>query len=90
MTEKERQKQIDAAITQQMASDPIKAQIAARVEAQMASDEIKATIENATEAKIQELINENMNSEEVQKQLHVVNEKAYRNELTGVKSLFPH
>ena len=61
--------QIAAQVEAQMAGEAVKSMIESQTEAQMASDEIKATIENATEAKIQELINENMNSEEVQKQL---------------------
>ena len=62
-------KQISSQTDAQMASDKVKDVIASQTEAQMGSDEIKNTIANATEAKIQELINENMNSEEVQTQL---------------------
>lgn len=62
-------KQISSQTDAQMASDKVKDMIASQTEAQMGSDEIKNTIANATEAKIQELINENMNSEEVQTQL---------------------
>lgn len=69
-------KQISSRTDAQMASDKVKDMIASQTEAQMGSDEIKNTIANATDAKIQELINEGMESEEVQKKLAEAEEGA--------------
>lgn len=63
------QNTIDSQVNSQMGSDEIKAKIAETTEAQMGTDAVKQQISNATEAKIQELINQNMESDEVQEQL---------------------
>ena len=71
-------------VESRMASDEIQNTIAAAVETQMDSDDIrqmiassvKQQISNATDAKIQELINEGMESEEVQKKLAEAEEGA--------------
>ena len=67
---------IASAVETQMDSDDIKQTIASTIDSQMASDTVKQQISNATDAKIQELINEGMESEEVQKKLAEAEEGA--------------
>ncbi len=70
------QGQIAAAVTEQMGSDNIQTNIESNTATQMESDEVAALIEQNTEAKIQELISENMASEEVQSKLTAASEGA--------------
>lgn len=65
----EQQAQIEAAINAQMASDDVQALISQQVAAQMASTDIAALIDQQTAAQIQTLIDQNMNSPEVQDQI---------------------
>lgn len=67
---------IASAVETQMDSDDIKQTIASTIGSQMTSDTVKQQISNATDAKIQELINEGMESEEVQKKLAEAEEGA--------------
>lgn len=67
---------IASAVETQMDSDDIKQTIASTIDSQMASDTVKQQISKATDAKIQELINEGMESEEVQKKLAEAEEGA--------------
>lgn len=60
------QAKINAAVDVQMQTDEVKAKIDATVKAQLESDEIKATVAETTEAKIAELIEQNMGSADVQ------------------------
>ena len=60
------QAKINAAVDAQMQTDAVKAQIDAAVKAQLESDEIKATVAETSEAKIAELIEQNMGSADVQ------------------------
>lgn len=70
MASEDVQKQIEAT----MASEDVQNQIKAGVEQQMASEAIKKTISDNTEAKIQSLINENMQSETVKETLKKASE----------------
>ena len=68
--------QIEAAINAQMASDDAQALISQQVAAQMASADIAALIDQQTAAQIQTLIDQNMNSPEVQDQITAALEQA--------------
>ena len=72
----EQQAQIEAAINAQMASDDVQALISQQVAAQMASADIAALIDQQTAAQIQTLIDQNMNSPEVQDQITAALEQA--------------
>jgi len=61
--------QIDAAVSQQMATEQIKATITAKTEEQMRADTVTALISSKTEEQIQTLIGQNMASEDVQAQI---------------------
>lgn len=61
--------QIDAATEQQLGTAEVKAQAQAALDAQMQSDEVKGIIKTTTDEKIQELINENYNSADVQSRI---------------------
>lgn len=63
------------AVSEGKISEEIKAKIDAGVEQQMQSDEIKATINKKTEEQIKILIDENMNSDAVKKQISDAVEK---------------
>lgn len=76
MASDEIQNTIAAAVETQMDSDDIRQMIASSIDSQMASDTVKQQISNATEAKIQELINEGMESEEVESKLSEAEEGA--------------
>lgn len=65
----EQQTQITAAMEAQMASETAQAAIAANLEAQMQSDAVQSTIAEKTEAQIAQLIEENLNSPDVQAQI---------------------
>ena len=72
----EQQAQIESAINAQMASDDVQALISQQVAAQMASTDIAALIDQQTAAQIQTLIDQNMNSPEVQDQITAALEQA--------------
>ena len=72
----EQQAQIEAAINAQMASDDVQALISQQAAAQMASADIAALIDQQTAAQIQTLIDQNMNSPEVQDQITAALEQA--------------
>ena len=80
--------QIAAAADAQMQTPEVKAQAEAALEAQLQSDEVKAIIAETTESKIAELIEENMNSEEVQSKIQegLGAAKAGVEKLTGLKA----
>ena len=65
----ELQQAIKAALDARMNSDAIKALIASNTEQKMQSEEIKALIVSKTEEQVQALIEQNMNSPEVQEQI---------------------
>ena len=70
------QAQIAAAIDSQMESEPIKATIDANVNAQMQSEDIAQTIAAKTEEQVRLLIDQKMNSAEVQAQITAALEQA--------------
>ena len=60
------QAKINAAVEAQMQTDEIKAQTDAAIKAQLESDEVKTLIAQTTDAKIAELIEQNMSSADIQ------------------------
>ncbi len=66
---KEQQAQVSGAISQQMSSAAVKGLISQQVSAQMQSSEITALIEKKTREKMDSLVDENMNSGNVQQQI---------------------
>ena len=70
------QAQIAAAIDSQMESEPIKATIDANVNAQMQSEDMAQTIAAKTEEQVKLLIDQKMNSAEVQAQITAALEQA--------------
>lgn len=67
---------VSAALETQMASDSVQALITQNVEAQMASETVQAQIAQLTEQQVQLLIEQNMNSPEVQAQITAALEAA--------------
>ena len=82
----EEQSQIANAIAIQMDSEKIKAIIEANIDQQMNTVEIQATIAEKTNEQIALLIEENINSEEVQNQISAALEKA-KNGVASIQSL---
>lgn len=72
----EQQAQISAAIDIQMENDTVRASIEANVSGQMQSADMQALVASKTEAQIAQLIQEKMNSPEVQAQITAALEKA--------------
>ena len=72
----EQQAAIKGAVDAQMASDAVKALIAQNTDAQMSSDGIKQTISTKTDEQAALLIEQNMNSAEVQEQITAALEQA--------------
>lgn len=70
------QEQLQAALKAQMASETIKGLISQTKAAKMESDEIRALIEQKTEQTMAELVEENLQSEEVQSQIRSAAEQA--------------
>lgn len=68
--------QINAAADAQMETEQVKEMIAQAVQNTMGSEEIKATIEQTVQAKIAELIEQNMNSPQVQEKITAALEQA--------------
>ena len=66
MVDETTQAQVNSAVEAQMNSDTVAATVNALTEQNMQSDEVQATVTQNTEAKIQALIAENMQSEAVQ------------------------
>ena len=70
------QEQLQAALKAQMASETIKGLISQTKAAKMESDEIRALIGQKTEQTMAELVEENLQSEEVQSQIRAAAEQA--------------
>lgn len=70
------QEQLQAALKAQMASETIKGLISQTKAAKMESDEIRALIEQKTEQTMAELVEENLQSEEIQSQIRSAAEQA--------------
>ena len=70
------QKLIEKTTEEKMNSDEVKAIINEKVNEQMASEEIKATIAENTEAQVQKIISDMMNSEEIQAKLNQASQAA--------------
>ena len=68
--------QYDQAVAAGQIPDEVQLQVSQAVVTQMSSDDIQATIESTTQAKIQSLIDENMQSENVQTQINEAVQKA--------------
>lgn len=70
------QEQLQAALKAQMASETIKGLISQTKAAKMESDELRALIEQKTEQTMAELVEENLQSEEIQSQIRSAAEQA--------------
>lgn len=70
------QKQLKAALKAQMASETIKGLISQTKAAKMESEELRALIEQKTEQTMAELVEENLQSEEIQSQIRSAAEQA--------------
>lgn len=66
---KDQQKQIEAAVEQQMKSDDVQAALQQQTQQQMESADVQKLIEENTESQIQALIEQNLSSKDVQKQI---------------------
>lgn len=70
------QEQLQAALKAQMASETVKGLISQTKAAKMESDELRALIEQKTEQTMAELVEENLQSEEIQSQIRSAAEQA--------------
>lgn len=84
----QQQAQIEGAVSAQMKTDEVQALVSQQTQAQMASDEVTALIASNTEAQVQALIEQNMASDEVQKQMAAASAQAEaaRETLTALKA----